>query len=103
MTTLNSLQAGADATNHRHLSQNHQLERNDHGRMIEDGTVPELVSAVLLFVEATYQYTAYPEGLVSEAVTIALQESRHELCRKYTRPKKHTSSSRALSHRGSLV
>ena len=26
----------------------------------------------------------------------------HELCRKYITPKKHTSSSRALSHRGSL-
>ena len=78
MTTLNALQAGvplhADATNHRHSSQNHSLERKSHGRMIQDsawgGFVPKLVRAGPLCVEATFQHTAYPVGLALVAVTI---------------------------------
>ena len=63
--TTDFTQAGlpqhADATNHRHFSQNHQPERKNHGRTIQDsvqsGIVPELIRAVPLLVEAISQYT----------------------------------------------
>ena len=50
---------------------------------VKSGVVPELVRAVPLVVEAHFSiHTAYPEELALEAVTIGLQVSRHELCKK---------------------